>query len=445
MIKNSYWFWIFVPLFLFSEEIEVFLPTKSSKEGAFFSRFSSFDSPYDWRYLDELKSTLEFDLKVGGFVAILGGPDGLLEMIEEGNFKEFSKFKQQGVSYLFSGSIQKDLLTLTVYDLKNERLKNYPKLSVSGVIEKDRMAMHRLSDAIHHDLFQVQGIASLKILFAKRTLESSQSERQSEIWLCGSDGEDAKQLTFDGGYAVTPAFFSHSNPLEFVYVNYQEGQSKVYRASVQGGGKKEALISLRGNQALPSISKDGLSVAFISDVAGRADLFLQKFDAKKKALGKARQIFTAPRATEASPTFSPDGKKVAFVSDKDGPPRVYLLDIPSLKSTEKPRPKLLTMRCRENTSPSWSPDGTKLAYSGKVDGVRQIWIYDFATQEEIQLTTGEEMKENPAWAPDSLHLVYNTESEESCELFLLDIRDPSPIQISKGMGQKRFPCWEMRE
>ena len=167
---------------------------------------------------------------------------------------------------------------------------------------------------------------------------------------------------------------------------------------------------------------------------------MQPLDRKTQPLGKARQIYSSPHATQASPAFSPDEKKIAFVSDKDGPPRIYVLDLPNSKDTNRPKPQLITLKNRENTSPAWSPDGKKIAYSAKIDNVRQIWIYDFATQEEKQLTTGPENKENAAWAPDSLHLIYNTESATGSDLYFIHLLQPEPIQIAKG----RFASWETR-
>jgi TolB protein len=123
---------------------------------------------------------------------------------------------------------------------------------------------------------------------------------------------------------------------------------------------------------------------------------------------------------------------------------VYVMAVSGPKDTQRASPRLLTKKNRENTSPCWSPDGTKLAYSSKVEGVRQIWVYDFATEEEIQITTGPENKENPSWAPDSFHLVYNSESNDVSELYLIHLNRGDPIQITKGPGQKRFASWEPR-
>jgi len=54
-------------------------------------------------------------------------------------------------------------------------------------------------------------------------------------------------------------------------------------------------------------------IAFISDITGNPDLFLQDFSPEKGPIGKPRQIFTTHQATQGSPTFSPDGKRIALL------------------------------------------------------------------------------------------------------------------------------------
>ncbi len=317
-----------------------------------------------------------------------------------------------------------------VFNVQKESAKKYPDVLLTGRLERDRVEIHRLTDLIQKDLFGVEGIASLKILYSQRSPDGS--TWSSDIWVCDADGANAKPLVEERGYCVCPGFFPGG---DFYYVSYLGGQSKIYRSS------GEELVSLRGSQALPSMNRQGSQLAFISDVAGRPDLFVQNLDAQGKGVGKARQLFTAPRSTQASPTYSPDGKQIAFVSDKEGVPRIYVLDVMGPKATQKQTPRLLTKLHRENTSPAWSPDGLKLAYSAKVEGTRQIWIYDFATQTESLVTSGPEHKENPIWARDNLHILYNTESEDQCELYRIHILAKEPVQISSGPGQKRFPSW----
>ena len=430
------------PLLLIAESIEVHLATASPLRSIYLTRLHDEAARVDWRYVDELRIALEFDLNQGGWLSALPVNDAWEQSFQWHDLRpqcSLSLWQQEKIPFVCALQVSATTLSATLFQIEEKSSKRYPDLPLTGRIEEDRRQMHALADLIHKDLFGVEGIASLKILYAQRIRSSVQEEWSSNIWVADADGINARQLTKEQGYCLSPGFLSKKN--QFYYVTHRNGQSKICTATFSKA-HGDVLISLRGEQHLPAFTAAGHQMAFISDAAGRPDLFIQNLGPDAQPVGKARQLFSAPRATQASPTYSPNGRKIAFVSDKDGAARIYLLDVTGPQETKAPRPVLLTKANRENTSPAWSPDGTKLAYSAKVDGVRQIWLYDFATEEEIALTTGAEDKENPAWAPDSLHLLYNTESQESCELFLINIRNPEPLQISKGLGQKRFPAWE---
>ncbi|OGN65311.1 MAG: hypothetical protein A3E80_03825 [Chlamydiae bacterium RIFCSPHIGHO2_12_FULL_49_9] len=440
---------LLLPFFLFSQELEVRLPTRSSLKPIYLSNLHTDPSQYDWRNFEELRATFEFDLNAGGYFAVASRLDDLESTFRYPEVRaafNLAIWKKQPYSHAISIQVAQNRFSAVVFDISKGTSKKYPEFALSGNLDSDRRHIHRLADAIHKDLTGVEGIASLKILYAKRMKNphADGPEWHSEIWVCDSDGANARQVTNEKGYCMSPGFFpKEKEGADFYYVTEKNGQSKICRSRLSDA-KGEVWVSLKGNQLLPSVSQKGNQVAFITDAAGRPDLFVQNIDSKGDPIGKARQLFSAPRATQASSTYSPDGEQIAFVSDKDGPPRIYLMSVGSPKQTSKPRPALLTKKNRENTSPSWSPDGTKLAYSAKLDGVRQIWIYDFKTEEEYPLTASPENKENPAWAPDSLHLIYNTEGEDACELYLVNVNHPEPILINKTSGQKRFPTWETR-
>jgi len=434
---------------LWSENLEVRLITRSHVKPLYMTRIHTDPTEWDWRYCDELRSVLEFDLNNSGVASVAPIDQALEDTFNWSDLRkgfQLERWTKERFPYVLAIEVNLKQFELTAFDIEKGTSKKYPPIALAGKIETDRRTVHRLTDALQKDLFGVEGIASSRILYAQREENKSYEGLPwlSEIWICDSDGANARKLTHEKGYCLSPVFLPKAGEdPEFIYVFNNEGQSKILRSCLSRPQGQPA-VSLRGNQILPAISKKGNQLAFITDVAGRPDLFLQNLDSKRQMIGKARQLYSSPRATQATPTFSPDGKQIAFVSDKDGPPRIYLLDIPGPKETKRPRPLLLTTKNKENTCPAWSPDGKKLAYAAKSDGVRQIWTYDLETQEEKQLTTGPETKENPAWAPDSIHLLYNTESDGSSELYLINLLQPDPIQISKGPGQKRFPCWETR-
>jgi len=429
---------------IFSEELEVRLTTRSQLPALYLGPVRSSGSAYDWRYLEELRGVLQFDLAAAGTSSLL---EELAEcneaLMKKGT--EFAFWTRRHIPFLVTLEASGTDFQITVFRTEKGTFKKYPPCLLTSELNLDRREIHRIADMIQRDLFQQRGIASSKIIYTRRTKNPGKgpSEWLSDIWMCDSDGANARPIVEGSLYCLNPAFFPKKQEgADFYFVSHEGGQSKIYKASLDHPAPKP-MIDLRGNQLLPSLSKKGTAMAFISDVAGRPDLFIQHFDPRGQMLGKARQLFSAPRATQASPTFNPEGTQLAFVSDKDGPPRIYILPTASFKNTQKLNPKLITKKNRENTSPSWSPDGKKIAYSAKVDGVRQIWIYDIESEEEMQLTTGPGNKENPSWAPNSFHLVYNTESEEASELYQINLEQKTPILLTKGYGQKRFASWEL--
>lgn len=428
--RFSIFFLIFFSLFA-DEEIEVSLATDTLLPPVYISAVETQDP--DWRKFEEARELIAFDLKVSGSCSILPQNEALEEALFSSK-KEFNLqiWKKEKIPFCVHLKGFSNKIELTLFDIEKGVSKRYKPVSIR------RDSLHLLSNQIQKDLFDKEGICHCKILYTVRHPNYLKKglDYLSEVWICDYDGQNAKQLTEENSYCLSPIASPNSSNV-FFYGSEKSGQSKIYTALIDDP-KGKPVVDLRGNQALACISEKGDLLAFISDVAGRPDLFIQKMGTDGKAIGKARQIFSAPRATQASPTFSPDGKYIAFVSDKDGVPRVYWMEIPNAKSTKKIMPQLITKKCRESTSPSWSKDGSKILYSGKIDGVRQIWVYDFETGEEKQLTKGDENKENPRWAPDNFHLIYNTETMDHCKLFLMNLSGQDPIEIREG----RFASWQ---
>ncbi len=373
---------------------------------------------YSSDYLKKLKSILHFDLSQNGATAIV---------------------KQSREGYTLSLSLSGSILKGSLHSSKSGKIYPLDQVELSGNFASDRRAIHLLSDQIHEKITGRPGIASSQILYAvsiPHTL-GGKTVWKSEIYSVDYDGGNPVKLTKEESYCITPQYFTRN---KFIYVNYKQGQPKLYEATF-GAKTGKPFVSLRGNQLLPSFSRDGRLLAFISDASGRADLFIQHLDPNSGPVGKPIQAYSFPRSVQASPTFRPDGRKIAFVSDKEGTPRVYIIDTPQRQPKKRAHALCLTKLYRENTCPNWSPDGTKLAYSAKIDGTRQIMIYDFMTREEIQITHCKRHKENPCFAPDSLHLVFNT-VDSSSELFLINIKQREMIQITNGPGKKHYPAWD---
>lgn len=431
-------------VFLFSfavaespQEIRVQLKTECALTPIYLSSIEVVNSPFPAAYAKDLEKVFSYDFKYNGKTVALE------KSIEKDKQIKLKQIKEIGSVYAIFFLVQGKELSATVMNAKTNSAKTYSNIQLTGSLSEDRRKVHHLSDQIFKDLFHSEGIARSRLLYSYQQKDAA-GQWISEIVECDWDGENMTFLTQEGSYCINPIPIPKGQQFQkdcFLYVSYKAGQPKIFIAS-KGEGKGKRVVDIRGNQMLPTISKQRDKIAFICDASGRTDLFVQSLDPETGKTSTPKQLFSYPRSSQGSPTFSPDGSRVAFVSDKDGSPRIYI--IPSEAKKTRSTAQLLTKKNKENTCPSWSPDGTKLAYSAKTEGTRQIWIYDFETGEERQLTAGPGNKENPSWAPNSLHLVFNSTDDTYSDLYVVNIYQPDAVKITKGPGKKHYPAWGSR-
>jgi TolB protein len=430
------------------EKIVVKLATESKLMPLYLAPFYKENAALDSTYLDKLEKVLQFDLNHNGMTfTVKQANDNREALAAAGSYLapgNASTWKALNVFYVIKVQIKNKQISSRMLSVNSNTEKSVEGLPLTGNLNQDRRQIHRLADMIHKALFGTEGVANTRIVY---TIKNSSSKPMAEIWEADYDGANTRQITHENSLCVTPTYIPPKTGFSsgsFMYISYKAGQSKIYVASLKEGvGRRFSL--LKGNQLMPTVSRQRDKVAFICDYTGNPDLFVQSFDPEKGAVGKPQQIFATHLATQGTPTFSPDGQQIAFVSNKDGSPRIYYMSIPAPGSSIKDiKATLISKINRENTAPCWSPDGSKLVYCALTGGVRQIWVYDFDKHQERQLTQGGGNKENPTWAPNSLHIIFNSTGSNGSELYLINLNQPEAVKISQGPGEKRFPSWEPR-
>jgi TolB protein len=451
---NKYFFKFFLVFLTFNllkaEELEISLPTNNSLLPLYVSKVFDENANLDQGYLNEIRKILDFDLNFSSFTFTLkenAEKDFKLSHFDNAVSFNQNYWKEKKVAYVIKTEVKDKKLKTFVLNVDKNDLKILDEINLIGNLNEDRKKIHILTDNIIEYLFGRKSISSLKILYTVK-FENQKDVNNiytSEIYLCDFDGENTRAISNNKSYFVHPVFIPKNDKCDdFLFVSYITGQPKIQLASINNFAPIP-LIPLRGNQLLPSISLKKDKIAFISDAAGRADLFLQLLDENLKLKGKPIQLYSSPRATQASSCFSPDGNKLCFVSDKDGTPRLYIMNLPeTIYERKRAAVHLITKKNTQNVTPTWSYDGKKIAYSAMTNKVRQIWIYDVEKDEEYQLTNDPLNKENPIFAFDSMHLVYNTEDKNESEVYIININQKKAVKITKGSGRKRFPYFEPR-
>lgn len=301
--------------------------------------------------------------------------------------------------------------------------------------EHHRQQIHEAADKIHYHLTHIPGISSGKIVFSLSAPHKDQELTQGELWCVDYDGHNLQPVTKDLSLSVTPKWFS-PDASKYFYVSYKFGIPKIFMGSLNHP-MTEKVLHLPGNQFMPTFSPKKKLLAFVSDINGNPDLFIQPFSLATGAVGKPKRLLNEKFGTQGNPSFSPDGSKLVFVSNKDGLPRLYIMQL----FPEVLPPRLLTKKYRNSSCPTWSPDGKKIAFCAAIKGVRQICVYDLTTGQDSQLTSTPLHKESPSWAIDSHHLVFSAGNASESELYLLSLITQKSKKIVIGSGEKRFPSW----
>ena len=186
----------------------------------------------------------------------------------------------------------------------------------------------------------------------------------------------------------------------------------------------------------PTWSPDGKSVAFISNMSGRNNIWVVP------AEGGWPVQLTVSDQRQAAPAWSPDGKWIAYQSDYDGDEQWDIF----LVSPKTGRVVNLT-QTREiaELNPTWSPDGRYLAYEvkPKTSAAYELDVYDMVIREVKHVTTNTPQDKgnvNPIWSKDGKSIVYTQEQAKGTDsnIFIADVATGQSTLLTPHDGEKRF-------
>lgn len=183
-------------------------------------------------------------------------------------------------------------------------------------------------------------------------------------------------------------------------------------------------------------SPDGGSVAFISNMSGRNNLWVVPSE------GGFPVQLTVSDQRQAAPAWSPDGKWIAYQSDYDGDEQwdIFLVSPKTGKVVN-----LTQTREIAELRPAWSPDGRYLAYEvkAKTSAAYEIDVYDMVMREVKHITTGTPQDKGNygiLWSHDGKFIVYTQEQAKGTDsnVFLADVAAGKSTLLTLHEGEQRW-------
>jgi eukaryotic-like serine/threonine-protein kinase len=157
------------------------------------------------------------------------------------------------------------------------------------------------------------------------------------------------------------------------------------------------LTDASGEETSPSLSPDGESFAYASNVRGSWDIYVQR-------VGGRNPILVAGDSTldEQAPAYSPDGRQIAYSVGGGG---IFVVGA----TGESPR-RVTTF----GADPAWSPDGQRLVFGTEevvspyaVNSVGQIWIAALGGGAPIQIGGDRRTPVyQPSWSPSGGRIAF---------------------------------------
>jgi len=183
-------------------------------------------------------------------------------------------------------------------------------------------------------------------------------------------------------------------------------------------------------------SPDGKSIAFISNMSGRSNLWIVP------ASGGFPAQLTVSDQRQMASAWSPDGKWIAYQSDYDGDEQwdIFLVSPKTGKVVN-----LTGTREIAETNPAWSPDGRYLAYEVKPknSAAVEIDVYDMVMREVKHITSGTPQDKGnsaPIWSKDGKYIVYTQVEAKGTDsnIFIADVASGKSTLLTPHQGEQMY-------
>jgi len=366
-----------------------------------------------------MNELLNKDLDTSGFFVV--APHTLFdreltdEGVEKGEIK-FGNWRSLGVEILCKGKVQGKngdiIFEGYVYDTLDGSIV-LAKRYTTKLVEW-RKIIHRFADDIVQALTGEKGIMSSRIIFV------SGGRYTKEIYTADIDGYNVKKLTNYRSITILPSISPNGKYL--AYTSYREGRPNLFIIDME---KNTEVYAERGEGMKFGTSWRGSTLLYSHTVGRKSTIYALDVEKKNKTVILSKDgIFT-------SPSFSPDGTKMAFVSDMHGGPQIFINDLSTGTI------KRLTYSGNYNTSPAFSPKGDLIAFVCSVEGAFEICIMNVDGSNQRVLTSSS-MNDSPHFSPCGRYILYTSQKggKHTINLMLINGENKRTLKFTEGSEEQ---------
>jgi TolB protein len=382
----------------------------------------------DPKLAENLEKVLLQDLDVSGYFRALSPDAYLVERKEVKLYPEKTDFRAWsllGAEALIllqttcrDGGIETEAQLLDVLTGKLLTWKRY-KSEISGY----RLVAHRFANEVAREL------TGMPAAFDTRIAYISNAGGSKNLYVMDYDGHNPRKFTDLNSICLSPAWSSDGSKI--VFTSFWKRNPGLYLLDLKGASSMKRLLA--GFSPLCSggaWSRDGKWIAFSASLEGNTELFRFRAGAKDRP-----QRLTKNWSIDVSPSWSPDGKHIVFVSDRAGRPDLYILQ------PENGRIRRLTFEGSYNADPDWSPRGDGIAYVSRVAGHFQVFRVRPDGTDRMQLTEGRSDHLNPSWSPDGRLIVFSSGLAGSSDLYLMRADGTGIKRLTWSQHDETDPAW----
>lgn len=198
---------------------------------------------------------------------------------------------------------------------------------------------------------------------------------------------------------AAPALRADAVPCDsaaLAFASNRDGDYDIYyMPNVCDPGSISQITFNNASDYTPSLSPDGRTIVFSSNLAGDWDIFAVDTNGDNLI-----NLTADSAADDLFPDWSPDGTQIAFTTNRDANWDVYVMN------ANGSHLRRLTTDDFFEGNPSWSPDGTQIAYVKGRDDNRDIWVMDAAGTNQHAVVATRWAQYSPAWSPDGRTIAY---------------------------------------